>query len=72
MHSQTDGEGNTHRGTHGVLLGLIVMAIAQVVGDTLIGEDRLTIMAGTERMEWCQIHETHGFHGFDTIPFTPF
>ena len=28
----------------------------QVVGGTLIGEDRLVVMAGAEKVEWCQIH----------------
>lgn len=53
VHSQTDGEGNTHRDTHEVLLGLIVMLIAQAVGDTLIGEDRLKVMPGAEWYQMC-------------------
>lgn len=40
--------------------------LAQEVGGTLIGEDRLVVMAGEE---W---YQTHGFHVFDAIPFTPF
>jgi hypothetical protein len=42
---------------------------AQEVGGTLIGEDRVVVMAGAEEMEWYQIH---GFHVFDAISFTPF
>ena len=45
---------------------------AQEVGGTLFGKDRLAVMAGTELVEWCQIHQTHGFHVFDSVPFAPF
>ena len=40
-------------------------------GGTLIGEDGLMVMAGAESVEWYQIYQTHGFHVFDAIPFTP-
>ena len=40
----------------------------QEIGGTLIGEDRLVVMAG---IEWYQIHQTHGFHVFDAILFIP-
>jgi hypothetical protein len=39
---------------------------------TLIGEDGFVVMAGAEFVEWPQIHQTHGFHAFDAIPFTFF
>ena len=45
---------------------------SQEVGGTLIGEDRLVVMAGAESVEWYQLHQPHGFHVFDAIPFTPF
>jgi hypothetical protein len=44
----------------------------QEVGGTLIGEDRLMVMAGVESVELYQIHQTHGLYVFYAIPFTPF
>ena len=44
----------------------------QVFGGTLIGVSGLVVMTGAESVEWDQIHQTHGFHVFDAIPFTPF
>ena len=44
------------------------MYTAQEAGVTLIGEDRLMVMAGAELVEWYQIHQTHGFHVSDAIP----
>jgi hypothetical protein len=44
----------------------------QAAGGTLIGEDRLIVMAGTAWMEWYQTHHTPGVHVFNTIPFSPF
>ena len=42
---------------------------SQEVCGTLIGENRLVIMAGAESVEW---YQTDRFHVFDAIPFTPF
>ena len=47
------------------------MQVTQEAGETLIGEDRLIVMARREYME-LKTHQTHGFHVFDTVPFTPF
>jgi hypothetical protein len=47
----------------------------QEVGGTLIWENGLVVMTGEESEEWYQIHQTHGFHGyqvFDDIPFALF
>ena len=41
----------------------------QEVGGTLIGEDGSVVIAG---VEWYQIHQRHGFHVFDAIPFATF
>jgi hypothetical protein len=48
------------------------MLTPQEDGGTLIGEDGLVLMAGAESVEWYQLHQTHGFHMFDTIPFALF
>jgi hypothetical protein len=42
------------------------MAVPQDVSGSLIRENGLVVMAGTELVEWYQIHV------FDAIPFTPF
>ena len=39
------------------------------VGGILICEAGLVVMAEKEKMEGYQIHQTHGFHAFDAIPF---
>ena len=41
---------------------LTVVCIAQEVGGTLIGEDRLVVMAEAELVEWYQIHGLLPFH----------
>ena len=45
---------------------------SQEVGGTWIGEEGLVIMAGEEKVEWYQIHQTHGLLLFDVIPIAPF
>jgi hypothetical protein len=40
----------------------VKVSASQEVGGTLIGEDRLMVMAGMEYVDWYQIQPTHGFH----------
>lgn len=37
------------------------------VGATLIGEDGLMVVAGTELVEWNQIYQTHGFQSVYSV-----
>ena len=39
---------------------------------TLIEEDGLVSMTGEELMEWYQMHQTRGFHGFHVFDAVPF
>jgi hypothetical protein len=51
---------------------LLVTYKAQAAAGTLIGGDRLIVIAGMEQMEYYRTHQTPGFHVFDTIPLTQF
>jgi hypothetical protein len=43
------------------------MFCSQEVGGTLIGKDRLMVIAETEYVEWYEI-QIHSFHVFDAVP----
>ena len=62
-------ERESSRLTENVSVLYTVSLVAHEVGGTLIGENKLVVIAGEESVEWYQIHQTHGFQVFGAIPF---
>lgn len=59
-------------GRHTATCWVWVDGESQAASGTLIRDDGLVVMAGAEKVEWYQIHETHVFHVSDVISLAPF